>query len=58
MRLVKVKLDEFRLQEVKESLELGLGEEENPEEDPTLEILVKEYAKVRLFSFRNHFNSF
>ena len=58
VRLVKVKLDEFRLQEVKESLELGLGEEENPEEDPAQEILVKEYAKVRLFSFRNHFNSF
>ena len=48
VRLVKVKLDEFRLQEVKESLELGLSDQENYEEDSALEILVKEYAKVRL----------
>ena len=49
VRLVKVKLDELRLLEVKESLELGPGEEENLKENPALEILAKEYAKVRLF---------
>ena len=52
MRLVKVKLDELRLQEVEERLELGLGEEESSEEDPALEILVKEYAKVRIIIFK------
>ena len=51
VRLVKVKLDELRLQEVEERLELGLGEEESSEEDPALEILVKEYAKVRIILF-------
>jgi len=45
VRLVKVKLDELRLEEVEERLELGLGEEESSGEDPTLEILMKEYAK-------------
>ena len=48
VRLVKVKLDELRLQE---SLELGLEKEENYEEDPALEILVKEYARVSLTIF-------
>jgi len=45
VRLVKVKLDELGLEEVEERLELGLGEEESSGEDPTLEILMKEYAK-------------
>jgi len=40
VRLVKVKLDELRLQEVE-----GGGGEETYEEDAALEILVKEYAK-------------
>jgi len=50
VRLVKVKLDELRrLQEVKGRLELGLGEEESSGEDPTLEIVVKEYAEEVTF---------
>ena len=51
VRLVKVKLDELGLQEVKERLELGLGGEDNSEEDPALELCVKEYTKVRLILF-------
>ena len=47
-KLVKFKLNELGLQE---SSELGLGKEENYEEDPALEILVKEYARVSLTIF-------
>ena len=52
MRLVKIKLDELRLQEVKGRLEFGLGGEENSDEDPGLEISVKEYAKARFIIFK------
>ena len=52
VRLVKIKLDELWLQEVKGRLEFGLGGEENSEEDPGLEISVKEYAKARFIIFK------
>ena len=52
VRLVKIKLDELWLQEVKGRLEFGLGGEENSDEDPGLEISVKEYAKARFIIFK------